>query len=164
MNGSGYPRGCRPGSHDAGDRWWRAAVCYQSAQEPRQYREAMYPERSARRCAQGSARASLDAVAADDGAARGGSRVAQVPRPRPRRTPARERGGAADGGEGGAQQGDRTPKMVISRDKTRSTNTSRAPTQDRCRTGSAPECYALDRTRAGRPNESRQSMSCRSGQ
>jgi HD-GYP domain-containing protein (c-di-GMP phosphodiesterase class II) len=49
LNGSGYPRGLSARQLTMPDRLVAAAVSYQSALEPRPYREAMSPESAARR-------------------------------------------------------------------------------------------------------------------
>jgi len=65
LNGSGYPRGLSARQLTMPDRLVAAAVCYQSAHEPRPYREAMSPESAARRLRARVREGELDAVAAD---------------------------------------------------------------------------------------------------
>ncbi|OBG56048.1 LuxR family transcriptional regulator [Mycobacterium sp. E188] len=65
LDGSGYPRGLAGSALGLPDRILAAAVCYQSACEPRPYREQMSPDAAARRL-RGRARAGeLESVAVE---------------------------------------------------------------------------------------------------
>jgi HD-GYP domain-containing protein (c-di-GMP phosphodiesterase class II) len=65
LNGSGYPRGLSARQLTMPDRLVAAAVSYQSALEPRPYREAMSPESAARRLRARVRDDELDEVAVD---------------------------------------------------------------------------------------------------
>ncbi|WP_101948095.1 HD domain-containing phosphohydrolase [Mycobacterium sp. 3519A] len=65
LDGSGYPRGLAARQLTMPDRILAAAVSYQSALEPRPYREAMSPEGAARRLRKRVTDGELDDVTAD---------------------------------------------------------------------------------------------------
>jgi HD-GYP domain-containing protein (c-di-GMP phosphodiesterase class II) len=65
LDGSGYPRGLSARELTLPDRVVAAAVGYQSALEPRPYREPMSPDGAARRLRERVRAGELDAVAAD---------------------------------------------------------------------------------------------------
>jgi HD-GYP domain-containing protein (c-di-GMP phosphodiesterase class II) len=65
LNGSGYPRGLSGPALSLPDRILAAAVSYQSACEPRPYRQQLAPEGAARRLRERVATGELDAVAAE---------------------------------------------------------------------------------------------------
>jgi HD-GYP domain-containing protein (c-di-GMP phosphodiesterase class II) len=65
LDGSGYPRGLSARQLTMPDRLVAAAVSYQSALEPRPYREAMSPESAARRLRARMRDGELDEVAVD---------------------------------------------------------------------------------------------------
>ncbi len=65
LDGSGYPRGLSGSALSLADRILAAAVCYQSAREPRPYREALDPPAAARRLREQARAGALDAVAAE---------------------------------------------------------------------------------------------------
>ncbi|OBF32994.1 LuxR family transcriptional regulator [Mycobacterium sp. ACS1612] len=65
LDGSGYPHGLAARQLTMPDRILAAAVSYQSALEPRPYREAMSPESAARRLRRRVTDGELDEVAAD---------------------------------------------------------------------------------------------------
>ena len=64
-DGSGYPRGLTGSSLSLPDRLLAAAVSYQSALEPRPYREKLAPEAAARRLRDRVRSGALDSVAVD---------------------------------------------------------------------------------------------------
>jgi HD-GYP domain-containing protein (c-di-GMP phosphodiesterase class II) len=65
LNGSGYPRGLSARQLTMPDRLVAAAVSYQSALEPRPYREAMSPQSAARRLRNRVRDGELDEIAVD---------------------------------------------------------------------------------------------------
>jgi HD-GYP domain-containing protein (c-di-GMP phosphodiesterase class II) len=65
LDGSGYPRGLTAGSLSLPDRLLAAAVGYQSALEPRPYREKLSPDAAARRLCDRARSGALDAAAVD---------------------------------------------------------------------------------------------------
>ncbi|HEY7051281.1 MAG TPA: HD domain-containing phosphohydrolase [Mycobacterium sp.] len=65
VNGSGYPKGLNEAALTLPDRLLAAAVCYQSAREPRPYREEMTPDAAARRLRERLGSGAFDAVAVD---------------------------------------------------------------------------------------------------
>lgn len=81
LDGSGYPRGLAGTALTMADRLLAAAVTYQSAREPRPYREELSPEAAARRLREQSRAGSLDAVAVDCVLSVSGHRAT---RPKPR--------------------------------------------------------------------------------
>jgi DNA-binding NarL/FixJ family response regulator len=72
------------------DRLLAAAVTYQSAREPRPYREELSPEAAARRLKEQSRAGSLDTVAVDCGLVAAGHRATTRSNPRPDGLTARE--------------------------------------------------------------------------
>lgn len=65
LDGSGYPRGLAGPALHMPDRILAAAVCYQSAREPRPYREPMSADAAARRLRGRAQAGELDALAAE---------------------------------------------------------------------------------------------------
>ncbi|OBB64819.1 LuxR family transcriptional regulator [Mycobacterium sp. 852014-50255_SCH5639931] len=65
LDGSGYPRGLAGPALGPPDRILAAAVCYQSACEPRPYREQMSPDAAARRLRGRAQAGELDSVAVE---------------------------------------------------------------------------------------------------
>jgi DNA-binding CsgD family transcriptional regulator len=65
VDGSGYPRGLGETALTLPDRLLAAAVCYQSAREPRPYREEMSPDGAARRLRERLGSGAFDGVAVD---------------------------------------------------------------------------------------------------
>ena len=65
VNGSGYPRGLGKTALTLPDRLLAAAVCYQSAREPRPYRDEMSPDAAARRLRDRASDGAFDPVAVD---------------------------------------------------------------------------------------------------
>lgn len=65
IDGSGYPRGLSENALSRSDRLLAAAVSYQSACEPRPYREELGPDAAARRLRERVRAGALDAAAAD---------------------------------------------------------------------------------------------------
>jgi len=65
IDGSGYPRGLSENALGRPDRLLAAAVSYQSACEPRPYREELGPDAAARRLRERVRAGALDAAAAD---------------------------------------------------------------------------------------------------
>lgn len=65
LDGSGYPRGLSATSLALADRILAAAVAYQSAREPRPYRDALSPDLAGRRLRDGVRAGTLDGSAVD---------------------------------------------------------------------------------------------------
>lgn len=65
VDGSGYPRGLGETALTLPDRLLAAAVCYQSAREPRPYREQMGPDAAAQRLRERLTGGAFDATAVD---------------------------------------------------------------------------------------------------
>jgi HD-GYP domain-containing protein (c-di-GMP phosphodiesterase class II) len=65
LDGSGYPRGLSAAALSLGDRILAAAVAYQSAREPRPYRDELSPDLAARRLHAGVRDGALDRTAVD---------------------------------------------------------------------------------------------------
>jgi HD-GYP domain-containing protein (c-di-GMP phosphodiesterase class II) len=82
VDGSGYPRGLAGAALGFPDRLLAAAVRYQSAREPRPYREERSPEAAERRLRQDVQAGGLDPVAVD-AVLHAAGRRAERPNPRP---------------------------------------------------------------------------------
>lgn len=82
VDGGGYPRGLGETTLGLPDRLLAAAVCYQSAREPRPYREELGPDAAARRLRERVRDKALDPVAVDAVLHAVGAK-AQGPKPRP---------------------------------------------------------------------------------
>lgn len=65
VDGSGYPRGLGEAALSLPDRLLAAAVCYQSAREPRPYRDELSPDAAARRLRERVRDGAFDPVAVD---------------------------------------------------------------------------------------------------
>ena len=65
IDGSGYPRGLGEAALSLPDRLLAAAVCYQSAREPRPYRDELSPDAAARRLRERVRDGAFDPVAVD---------------------------------------------------------------------------------------------------
>ena len=82
VNGSGYPRGLAGNALSLPDRVLAAAVSYQSAREPRPYREQLSSDAAARRLREGVRAGAFDPVAVD-AVLHAAGHQAERPNPRP---------------------------------------------------------------------------------
>ncbi|RAU89666.1 LuxR family transcriptional regulator, partial [Mycobacterium colombiense] len=82
LDGSGYPRGLAATALGLPDRILAAAVCYQSACEPRPYREQLSPAAAARRLRGRAQAGALDPVAVE-AVLQAAGQPSQRPAPRP---------------------------------------------------------------------------------
>ncbi len=89
LNGAGYPRGLSARQLAMPDRLLACAVSYQSALEPRPYREALGPAGAARRLRERVRDGELDSVAAD-AVLHAAGHASGRPKPRPHGLTARE--------------------------------------------------------------------------
>ncbi|MFG1930050.1 HD domain-containing phosphohydrolase [Mycobacterium sp. NPDC048908] len=149
LDGSGYPRGLSARQLTMPDRILAAAASYQSALEPRPYREAMTPESAARRLRKRVNDGELDVVAADAVLQAAGHASAKS-KPRPDGLTAREVDVLRLVAQGASNK-EIAAKLVIS-EKTARNHVERTYAKIGVSNRIGASMYALERGLVGRPD------------